>query len=1299
MAELQLSENGLVVLRKRYLAKDASGKVVETPEQLFRRVARNIALVEGLYLVEVYDPEGGQTPHGEPGTPPAGWPERLGVLEGLTRWDWEMLQRAYIWLDRHGHMRVPFDELARVMERESAGIRSFQDRLYDAMTEKRFMFNSPTLMNAGRELSQLSACFVLPVDDSLVGIFESIKHAALIHQSGGGTGMSFSRLRPKNDVVRTTGGVASGPVSFMRVFNAATEAIKQGGTRRGANMGILRVDHPDIMEFITCKQDNADITNFNISVGITEEFMRAVREDREYDLVNPRTGEAVGRLRARDVFDRIVEGAWRNGEPGIVFLDRLNRDNPTPELGEIESTNPCVTGDTWVMTGEGPRQVRELVGRPFEAVINGVCYKTGKEGFFRTATRPVVRLSTREGYSVRLTADHRVLRLVDRARYRIGCEWVRAGELKPGDRIVLHDHRSLPGWTGELSEGEGYLLGLLAGDGVLKKNAAVLAVCSGEEASGGVAAGGGAVWEAVDGPPAHGGASAAMRLALGCAEAVPHRMDFTGWVPLTGCGDFRLNSAALEVLAGRMGMRPGAKAVSPEIERASSEGYRGFLRGLFDCAGSVQGSQEKGVSIRLSQSSLDLLRLVQRMLLRLGMVSTIHEERRPPAARLMPDGKGRAREYRGTTRHELVISGDNVAVFAERIGFGDSVKARKLALLLRACRRTLNRERFVATVLAVKEDGVEEVYDVRVPGVNAFDANGICAHNCGEQPLLPYEACCLGSINLSLAVRPGAESWEKLRVWDLRGEELLAYAREAIDWDELSRITRLGVRFLDNIIDANKYPLPEIEKMARGNRKIGLGVMGWADMLIKLGIPYDSSEALRLADEVMGFIHREAREATRQLARERGAFPNFSHSVFRDGPPVRNATLTTIAPTGTISIIAGCSSGIEPLFALAFFRKVLEGQQLVEVNPIFEEVARREGFYSPELMRLVAERGSVRGLPGVPERWQRVFVTALQIDPEWHIRMQAAFQTHTDNAVSKTVNMCNEATREDVAKVYFLAYELGCKGVTIYRDRSREEQVLNVGTVRKGEEPPGELPRQAELGRSQAVSGGVPGQVRVAPEEPVRAGGESAEERPAVGPVVREGAAEPRLAAAPAGGRGGITPRARPSVTHGSTERIRTGCGNLYVTINEDEYGLCEVFASMGKSGGCASSQSEAVARLISLALRSGVRPESVVKELRGIRCPSPAWVEGGGMVLSCPDAIGIVLERYLKRKAAARENTARESISPNPGSVGQHSWDQMAVSLDPVDNHMGACPECGGHLTHESGCLVCHFCGFSRCG
>jgi ribonucleoside-diphosphate reductase alpha chain len=661
------------------------------------------------------------------------------------------------------------------------------------------------------------------VDLTVSGTHAYLANGFISHNSGGGTGFSFSRLRPARDCVKSTAGVSSGPISFMEVFNTATETIKQGGTRRGANMGILRVDHPDIVAFITSKRDSSKLTNFNISVALTDKFMDALEKDGEYDLVSPRSRDSVSKMKARKIFDMIINMAWRNGEPGIVFIDRINRDNPTPSVGEIESTNPC-----------------------------------------------------------------------------------------------------------------------------------------------------------------------------------------------------------------------------------------------------------------------------------------------------------------------------------------------------------------------------------------------------GEQPLLPYESCNLGSINLA----------KMLRVEDGRLAMDYARLRETVHW---------AVRFLDNVIDVNKYPLPQIENMTKANRKIGLGVMGFADMLLRLGTPYDSDEAMSLGADIMKFIDDEGHKASEALASERGNFPNFKESILADRyDRLRNATVTTIAPTGTISIIAAASSGIEPIFAVAYVRNVMDKDILPEVNPIFEEVAKERGFYSEELMKEIAAQGSVADVKGVPEDIAKLFVTALDITPEAHIRMQAAFQEHTDNAVSKTVNFPNDATIADVENVYLLAYKLGCKGVTVYRYGSREDQVLSVGE-KESKATDNDSDKDREDSRA---------------------------------------------------------PRPRPYLTKGTTQRIETGCGHLYVTINEDENGLCEVFTQMGKSGGCTASQSEAIGRLLSLALRSGIEPESIVKQLRGIRCPSPLW-QPGGMVLSCSDAVAKALERYAKERSAGAGDGAG-AWPEGPGPQKQNHVDKGEVCPE--------CPECGSMVEYVEGCVVCRTCGYSRC-
>lgn len=1050
-----------------------------------------------------------------------------------------------------------------------------EEIFYKMMTEFRFLPNSPTLMNAGRRLGQLAACFVLPVEDSMEAIFQSLKDAAMIHKSGGGTGFSFSRLRAKNSRVGTTGGVASGPVSFMKIFNTATEQVKQGGTRRGANMAILRVDHPDIMEFIHCKKENGDLNNFNISVALTDTFMEALQEKTDYDLIDPKDGEKVESLSAEKVYNALVKQAWENGDPGIVFIDRINQENPTPLIGEIESTNPCVTKDTFVMTSEGPRQVEELVGRQFHAVINGNPYLTTEKGFFSTGRKKVFRLSTKEGYALRLTKDHPVLRAASVVRNSLHTEWVRAEDLENGDRIVLGNHREFAGWSGKYGAGEGYLTGLLVGDGTLKKDKAVISVWRQKQA--------------VNGNPSF--PSGIMEKALACAKALPARSDFRGWQEIPERGEFRMSLGYLKNLCLELGMAPGEKTITPDLETCSSDFCKAFLSGLFDVDGSVQGSLEKGISLRLSQSDLPLLEAVQRMLLRFGIAATIYTNKIHKGESILPNEKCGSRAYPTRAQHELLITKDNICMFRDRIGFHDLEKQARLEALLKSYTRGAYRERFLATVSGFLPDCEEEVFDVQVPGDNCFDANGLVVHNCGEQPLLPREACNLGSVNLAKYVAQ-------------------TEAGPKIDREGLKELVKNAVRFLDNTIDMSRYPLPEITEMVRGNRKVGLGVMGFADMLFQLGIPYNSEEALETAETLMEFIRESAWEASRELAEERGVFANFDKSIFKDREDARfrNATTTTIAPTGTLSIIAGCSSGIEPLFALSFIRNVMDDDRLLEVNPWFEAVAKERGFYSDTLMKEIASRGSIQDIPDIPDDVRRVFVTAHDVTPEWHIRMQAAFQKYTDNAVSKTVNMPGSATVEDVRRVYDLADSLGCKGVTIYRDGSKEKQVLSFGQSNEQE----------------------------------------------------------RFMAAV---------KKRPETLPGFTSRMKTGLGSLYVTVTEYEGKPFEVFAIIGKSGRSTTAKTEAIGRLVSLALRAGVNAERIVEQLKGIGGEHPVF-QNGGLVLSIPDAIARVLEnRYMKKEG---KNNGK---GPGKSLLGE------------------TCPDCGETASFEEGCMICHFCGYSKCG
>ena len=814
-------ENARIVLARRYLKKDEAGQPTEEPETMFWRIARVIAQEDARY----------------------------GASEAAVK------------------------EVAR----------SF----YELMTTGQFEPNSPTLMNAGRPLGQLSACFVLPVEDALSngasGIYDTLRAMALVHQSGGGTGFSFSRLRPEGDTVRSTMGVASGPVSFMRLYDSSTEVVKQGGTRRGANMGILRVDHPDIREFITCKNDTSQITNFNISVAITDDFMRAVRNGEEYDVVSPRTGQVAGREKAREIFDMIVEGAWKTGEPGVFFVDRANEHNPVPRLGSYEATNPC-----------------------------------------------------------------------------------------------------------------------------------------------------------------------------------------------------------------------------------------------------------------------------------------------------------------------------------------------------------------------------------------------------GEQPLLAYDVCNLGSINVGAFAREG--HFER--------------PEDGIDWDALRRAVHLSTHFLDNVIDANRYPLGEIDDLARKIRRVGLGIMGWADLLARLGVRYDSDEGVALGRTVMAFIEEETRVASEKLAEARGVFPAWEESIWgpddecardasgnrvRDHRRLRNCNLTTVAPTGTISIIAGCSGGIEPLFAVAFMRNQA-GVIMPDVNEDFIARAKAEGWHSDDLMKRIAEEGHIH-FDEVPREVQDVFRTAHDITPAWHVRMQSAFQAHVDSAISKTTNFAFEATRTDVRKIYEMAFELGCKGVTVYRDGSRPMQVLSTGKTGQEEEAGASFPEleelKAQLADTRSKKHDLEGeldQVRVRLKE-----------------HDREAAAARHK-------------RQRPSMLRGRTMKLESPLGDLYVTINEDDKGKpFEVFCTVGKAGGAAMADSEAIGRLISLSLRSGIPITAVRDQLRGISCDRAVGV-GPQKVLSAPDAIAQAIERYLAEKEGVQEMLPIEV--PMTAKAGAGVAGQGQYVVDHAAQTLGACPDCGaGQLAFEEGCKRCYVCGFSECG
>lgn len=1106
-------------------------------------------------------------------------------------------------------------------------------RFHEALADFKFLPAGRVIAGAGTGRTvTLFNCFVMgAIPDDMSGIFENLREAALTMQQGGGIGHDFSTLRPQGAPVKGVGADASGPLSFMDVWDAMCRTIMSAGSRRGAMMATLRCDHPDIEAFVEAKRDARRLRMFNVSVLVTDAFMQAVKDDADWNLVFG--GQTFKTVKARALWERIMRATYEVAEPGVIFIDRVNRRNNLHYCENIQATNPCVTAETWVQTAEGPRQVADLVGRPFVALVDGKSHPSGQAGFFATGTKPVLRLRTAAGHSLRLTADHRVLKVGRLTRWSRETEWAAAGELKAGDQIVLHDHRRAAQWDGAHTEAEGYLLGLLLGDGTLKDDKAVISAWKPAQAANGVA------------EPS--GVEGIMEAALSAARTLPHRADFNGWVEVRGRAEWRLSLGAVKTLAGTLGLAPGRKTMTPAIEKTSSAFHCGLLRGLFDTDGSVQGTQAKGISVRLAQNDLAALEAVQRMLLRLGIVSSICRERRAAGQRPMPDGKGGLRLYDCAAQHELVIAGDNVGLFAESIGFADHDKALRLKTLLSAYRRQPNRERFVAEVESVEADGAADVYDVQIPGVNAFDANGLYAHNCGEQPLPPYGACLLGSINLAALVK----------------NPFTADAQ--LDLEALERLVPTAVRMLDNVIDVSRFPLPQQDKEAKAKRRIGLGVTGLADALIFCGVRYGSSDAVRLTREWLGAVQRFSYLASADIAAEKGFFPLYERTRFLSGETVRglpedvrtaigrygirNALLNSIAPTGTISLLAdNVSSGIEPVFAFSHVRHVLQ-----------PDGSKREEKVEDHAFR------TWRALRGNEAPPTEVFVDAQTLTPADHLAMQAAAQAFVDSSISKTINLPRDISFEAFKGVYEEAYAQGCKGCTTYRPNDVTGAVLEVA------------PAEA------TVSAAEPMPVDEVPKALVPAPSRD----PAVVYIAQ--------------------PLDRPEELPGRTYKIKWPGSDhaIYITINDvmqdGRRRPFEIFINSKNMEHYAWTV--ALTRMISAVFRRGGDVSFVVEELKAVFDPRGGqWMEGR-YVPSLLAAIGGVIERHLVEigfLAPAERPRLTDVLEPKMRvAAGTREATGGGEGAVPTAA-MGQCPNCGAAaLTHQEGCDVCLNCGYSRCG
>ncbi|WP_034386615.1 LAGLIDADG family homing endonuclease [Deinococcus sp. YIM 77859] len=1180
---------------------------------------------------------------------------------------------------------------------------------------------SPELVAAARQngvqIVRALPSGVQAVPDDMGGIIDAARAVAESAKVGVEPRIDLSGMRPEGAPIKGSGGTSSGPVSFlMEIFDNFLEwanrggetsgpvntlryvyapvlrVVRQGGTRRGAGMATMAIEHPDVLDFLTAKDldreaAEGDISTFNISILVSEKFWQALERDALWHVdvqevpgkyyLAPQAGTYGGRLpalpdRAEDgaravplyrsapqgrynpadkrpgvpakwLWDQIAQHAWATGEPGLIFVDRVNEYSALKNLGkryEIRSTNPCVTADTWVMTAAGARQVHELIHRPFEALIDGVAYPTVSDGFFLTGVKPVVRLTTTDGYEVRLTSDHRVLRVSSMTRSKTRTEWVAAGDLLPGDKVVLHDHREITEWSGDgmCSDAEGYRMGL----GTLDTDGSAIL----------------SVW------PQNDGTEAVMAAAESTTRPLASRGDFHGWQAPQSNGQRRLRLAGLTQVATTLELRRGRTTITPEIERQSRGFYCNFLRGLFDAKGSVQGTQVKGVSVRLAHSDLEMLKAVQRMLLRLGIGSTISQEHRAAGAPVMGGSAHKA-------QHELVLAGENVRRYAELIGFEDTKKAERLKDCLESYGRELNRERFVTVVESIVDDGIEEVYDVTVSTVHAFDANGLYVHNCGEIPLTVGEPCDLGAINLAAYVKGSSFNYAAFRA-----------------------DVRTCVRFLDDVLDVNVFALEDNRVASQDLRRLGLGVMGLADALIKLGLRYDSEAGRQAIHDIMTALREEAVAESERLGQERGVYPVYERNAKKiPHQPRRNVAVLTVAPTGTTSMLMGVSSGIEPVFSPFIWRKI-GAEYRALLHPLFMELlsqyppaANMEdgqgGWNWDRVTEAVSENhGSVVGLAFIPEALQQVFVCAHDIKPVDHVRMQGTVQRafdaggqHAANSLSKTINLPNSATVQDVQDAYSEAYRTGCKGITVYRDGSRQFQVLSTS---KKKEKKVEEPVAAEAVAEVMGESGQPSAVSRQPEA-------------APAPAVPTPAPAPRPAAS------APTPvYERPARLSGITDMVKltdptSGHRRSFlVTVNHLNGKPVEVMVISGRAGDEANADSEALGRVVSIALQHGVPAQAIIKTLRGIN-GGLYGSYNGRLVGSKADLIAVALETFAKDMDAA-------SLPPLAGASVDTPAAPSGVSVEGLGRER--CPVCEEKaVIREEGCLKCQACGYSKCG